>query len=172
MNALLDPSPYVWLDIAVVAIMALSALLGLVRGLTREVLSLAVWLCALLVGWAFHKEVAVLLETEIDHPAIRLGAAFAILVLAVLLVGGIFRYLLYLLVKKTGLTGTDRVLGSLFGFARGAVLIAMFGFLGALTPLPGEDWWRGSLLIGRFQVVAERMLERMPAQVTDAIKRL
>jgi len=167
-----EATPFVWLDAAIVGIVVVSALLGLLRGLARELLSLVVWLCALVIGLTFYKEVASLLEAEIENPTVRLGAAFAILVLAVLLVGGIFRYVLSIFVRMSGLTGTDRVLGSLFGLARGAVLIAMFGFLGALTPLPGEDWWRGSLLIGRFQVFAERMLERMPPQMTDALKRL
>lgn len=162
----------VWVDYAIIGIIALSAIVGLVRGLLREVLSFVIWLGALFIAWTFYKELAAELARWIASPEARAGAAFLILVFAVLILGAIFGYLLSVLVDKTGLTGTDRVLGSAFGAARGAILVAMLVFLAALTPLPDDDWWQGSFLVGRFQVLAERILDRIPPVAVDKLKEL
>lgn len=161
-----------WIDYAIIAIVVVSATIGLARGLIRELFSLVVWACALMVAWYFYPQVQGHLEPWIPVDAIRLAAAFLILVFAVLLVGTPLGYLLTRLVEKTGLTGTDRMLGGLFGAARGALLIAMAVFLGALTPLPEATWWQGSGLIGRFQVLGTRVLDAVPAEVADRIKQL
>jgi len=145
---------------------------GLARGLLREVLSFVIWLGALLIAWAFHKELAAELARWLENPPIRLGTAFLILTFLVLTLGSIFGYLLSLLVHRTGLTGTDRVLGMVFGAARGAILVAMVVFLGALSPLPDDDWWQRSSFIGRFQVLAERILEWIPPSAMDRLKSL
>ena len=63
-------------------------------------------------------------------------------------------------------------MGVVFGAARGVVLVAMLVFLGALTPLPEDDWWRGSVLIGRFQSLAELILEQIPPEAMDKLKNL
>jgi len=162
----------VWADYAIIGIIALSALIGLLRGLLREVFSFVVWLGALLIAWAFYKQLAPELSQWITTPSFRLGAAFLILVVVVLIPGAIFGYLLSTLVDKTGLTGTDRVLGVVFGISRGAILVAMLVFLGALTPLPQNDWWQSSSLIGRFQVLAERILDQVPSRAQDWLKSL
>jgi len=76
------------------------------------------------------------------------------------------------LLKKKGLTGIDRILGGVFGAARGVILVAMVAFVGSLIPLPEDGWWRQSPLIGHFRILAERILEHTPVQVTDWLKDL
>lgn len=159
-----------WVDLAIIGIIALSALVGFTRGLLREVLSFVVWLGAVFISWTYFKDLAVELTPWISSPSVRLGAAFLILVFAMLVLGAILGHLLSLVVDKTGLTGTDRVLGVVFGTARGAILVAMLVFLGALTPLPEDDWWQESAFIGRFQVLAERILEQLPPEAMDKLK--
>ena len=80
----------------------------------------------------------------------------------VLILGAIFGQLLTTLIDKTGLTGTDRLLGILFGAARGAVLVAVLVYLAALTPMPEDPWWKESQLIGHFQTLADRLLDADP----------
>lgn len=161
-----------WVDLAIIGIIALSALVGFTRGLLREVLSFVIWLGAVFVAWMFHKELAAELARWIESPTVRLGAAFLILVFGILILGAVFGHLLSLLVDKTGLTGTDRVLGVVFGAARGAVLVAMLVFLGALTPLPEDDWWQDSFFIGRFQALADVILDQVPPEAMEKLKRL
>ncbi|WP_089725280.1 CvpA family protein [Candidatus Thiosymbion oneisti] len=178
-----------WVDYTIIGVIALSALIGFVRGFVREVLSFVIWFVALFVAWTFHKELAGVLArwiasaslqeelTEelarwITSPNFQIIVAFLILVLGVLVLGAILGYLLSVLLKKKGFTGIDRVLGSLFGAARGVILAAMLVFLGSLTSWPEDAWWRQSSLIGHFQVLAERILEQIPVQVTDRLKDL
>ena len=160
-----------WIDIAIVAVILLSALIGLARGLIREVLSLAVWLGALGVAYLYHKPVAQALTEQIAQPNVRLGVAFVGLVLVVLILGSILGWLLTALIDKTGLSGVDRLLGLCFGAARGGVVVAMAVFLAALTPLADETWWQESKGIAEAQLAANWLLSLVPPEIQAQLKR-
>jgi membrane protein required for colicin V production len=162
----------IWVDYVIIAIIALSALIGLARGLIREVISLAVWAAALVAAWFFYEPVAMQLTPWISTPSVRIGVAVLIIVFGVLIAGAIIGYLLATLVDKTGLTGTDRLLGVVFGAARGAVLVALVVFLASLTPLTEDPWWDESQLLDQFKILADWMLEQVPPDVADRIKAL
>jgi len=161
-----------WVDIAIVAIILVSALIGLARGLIREVLSLAVWVAALGVAYLYHKGVADALTAQIAQPNVRAGVAFVGLVLIVLILGSIIGALLTALIDKTGLTGLDRLLGLIFGAGRGGVVVAMAVFLAALTPLPEELWWQESAVIVQFQQAADWLLGLVPSDIQEQLKRV
>jgi membrane protein required for colicin V production len=160
----------IWVDYVIIGIIALSALIGLARGLIREVISLAVWIVAAAVAWFFYQPVSVQLEPWIATPSLRIGAAVLLLVIGVLVLGAIIAWLLTTLVDKTGLSGTDRLLGVVFGAARGAVLVALLVFLASLTPVTQDPWWQQSDLLGHFQILADWMLAQVPPEVTERIK--
>lgn len=160
----------VWADYVILGIVALSALIGLIRGLIREALSLGAWVAALLVAWLYHRQVADALVPWISTPSIRIAVAFVVLILVVLVLGALVGFLLSKLVEKTGLTGTDRLLGLVFGLVRGALLAAVLVYLAALTPLAEDPWWRQSMLIGRFQVLAEQVLAMIPPDIVERFK--
>jgi membrane protein required for colicin V production len=160
----------IWVDYVIIGIIALSAIIGLARGLIREVLALAVWIVAAFAAWMFYVPVAAQLEPWIATPSIRMAAAVVILVLGVLVIGAIVAYLLSVLVDKTGLTGTDRLLGMVFGAGRGAVLVALLVFLATLTPVAEDSWWSQSRLLPRFQLLADLMLDMIPPDVTERIR--
>lgn len=160
----------IWVDYVIIGIIALSALIGFARGLVREVISLAVWVAALLAAWLFYEPLAAQLTPWISTPSLRIAAAVLMLVFGVLIVGALIGYLLSLLVDKTGLTGTDRLLGIVFGAARGAVLVALLVFLASLTPLTQDPWWSESQLLDQFKVLADWMLAQVPPELTERIK--
>lgn len=162
----------IWVDYVIIAVIALSAVIGLARGLIREVLSLVIWVAAGAVAWVFHRPLADQLTPWLSTPSVRVGVAFVILVFVVLILGAIFGQLLTTLIDKTGLTGTDRLLGILFGAARGAVLVALIVYLAALTPMLEDPWWRESQLIGHFQTLADRLLDLIPPEIQAKIKSL
>jgi len=110
-------------DAVLVGILLLSVVLGIVRGLVREVCSLVVWVLATLVAYLFGYKLAILLTHWIHEPTMRLTVAMAILFVLTLLVGALLVYVMSELVKKTGLTTADRLLGIFFGLARGVVII-------------------------------------------------
>jgi len=156
----------IWVDYVIIGILGLSAMISLVRGFMREALSLAAWVLAFWVSWTFFRELAVQLDW-FSVPSVRLGAAFAILFVATLMVGALVNFLMGQLVDKTGLSGTDRLIGVFFGAARGAVLVAMLVLLAGLTPFPNDPWWGDSQLIEYFQELAIWLKELLPPDIGE-----
>ena len=161
-----------WVDFSIVAIVTLSASVGLARGIVRELLSLGVWIAALLVAWLLHREVADLLVAQIAQPSVRIAVAFIGLVLVTLLLGAILGAVLTAFVAKTGLGRADHLLGLVFGTGRGVLIVAMVAFLAALTPLPDDPWWQESRLIGQAQEIAQWILDRVPADIQARMKQI
>ncbi len=140
-----------WADWILVAIVLISALISLKRGFIKEVLSLVIWLFAIVLSIMFHEQMAVIMQPYIDSPSLRkLVALFSLFVLC-LVVGGFFNFLLSQLVHWTGLTGTDRLLGMVFGALRGVVLVVLLMMIRTVLPLDQEQWWQESILIPHFQ---------------------
>ena len=161
-----------WVDYIILGTIALSALVGVARGLIREVLSLGTWVAALAIAWFFHQELADLLSGQLAHPLVRKGAAFIALVLLVLIAGAILGTVLTALIDTVGLTGVDRLLGMAFGGARGVVLVAMAVYLAALTPAPSDPVWSASTLISDFESIGQWLLSLTPPELEDRLKQI
>ncbi|MBL4609552.1 CvpA family protein [Halopseudomonas sp.] len=144
-----------WIDWAIIAIIAVSALISLARGFVKEALSLLTWVVAGLVAWLFGGALAGHLSPFIETPSIRVIVACSILFILTLVLGGLINYLIGQLVRVTGLSGTDRFLGMIFGAARGALLIVVAVGLLSLAPVEADTWWRQSELIPHFLLVAD-----------------
>jgi membrane protein required for colicin V production len=154
----------IWVDYVILGIIGLSSLVSLLRGFMREAFSLAAWILAFWISWTFFRDLSVHL-VWFTVPSVRLGAAFAILFLVTLILGALVNYLVGQLVDKTGLTGTDRMVGVFFGAARGAVLVAIIVLLAGLTPLPNDPWWQESQLIVYFQDLALWLKDLLPPDI-------
>src|SRR5699024_8046536 len=113
----------VWIDYFILAVIVLSILLSLIRGFVREAVSLGTWLAAFGLALTFAGPLSRWF-TAIDSDALRIILAFALLFVAVLIVGAVLNHVISALVDKTGLSGTDRLIGAVFGFGRGLVLVA------------------------------------------------
>jgi membrane protein required for colicin V production len=152
-----------WADYAIAGVIAVSVLIGLWRGLVAEVLSLAILIGSIWVAWAFGPQVAGYFDHSIHTPELRLVAGYGICLVAVLVVGALITALFRRLVAGAGLSGPDRMLGVLFGFARGVLLVALMVFLLGFTAVTQEPWWRRSLLLPQFQGVAIAVGHYLPA---------
>ena len=144
-----------WADWAILAIITLSGLISLKRGFIKEALSLLIWVLAFIIARMFSANMAPLLIDYIDVVTVRYAAAFAMLFAATLIVGALLNYLIGTLVRMTGLSGTDRMLGVIFGLARGAMLIVVAIALVKHTPLTEALWWYESALIPEFLMLEE-----------------
>lgn len=159
----------IWVDYAIVGIIGISALISLWRGFIKEVLSLAAWVAAFIVARTFTDGMASLLEPHVGVPSARMVLAFGILFVLTLLAGGIINFAIGKLVSSTGLSGTDKLLGILFGVARGVLVVSILVLVAGLTPVPKDPWWRESVLLGHFQSVALWIRGFLPAEFASRI---
>jgi membrane protein required for colicin V production len=154
-------------DWVILAILGLSILIGLWRGLVAELLSLVIWIAAFWVAASFGPAVAARLEHVISLPIARIGLGYALCFIAVLIVGALVRFATRRLIWSTGLSGIDRLCGMLFGFVRGALLVTVLVFLVGLTLFTRESWWQQSALLPQFQGLAAWLGQNIPASVRD-----
>ncbi|MES9940992.1 MAG: CvpA family protein [Candidatus Thiodiazotropha sp. 6PLUC2] len=154
-----------WIDILIIAIIALSAVISLIRGFMQEALSLATWIAAFTLAWLFFRTLSVELIPWIDVPSIRLGVSFGLILIGVLIIGAVINHFMKVLVDTTGLSGTDRLIGIFFGVARGAVIVAILVLLAGLTPFPNDPWWHESRLIPYFQEMALWLKSYLPSDI-------
>lgn len=152
-----------WFDYAIAGVLALSVLIGLWRGFIGEVLALACWVLAFWVAWMFGPLLAERFSA-ISVPSVRVMLAYGLCFVAVLMAGALVSFLLRKLVSGSGLSGTDRLLGMVFGLVRGLALVVLVVFvLGAL--FRHDPWWRESRLLPTFQVGADWLVAHLPAEV-------
>ena len=133
-----------WLDWTLLAVLAASVVVGLMRGFVFECLSLAGWV----VAWFAAQWVAPLLAPHLPVGAagssLRLGVSFAAAFAAALIVWSLLARLVRLLIHATPLSVADRLLGGGFGALRGAVLLLAVATVVALTPASQSAGWRAS----------------------------
>jgi len=142
-------------DWLVIVVLSLSTALSLWRGFAREALSLAGWVAAFVIANLFVDEMASLLAQWIVNIAGRYVASYAILFVGTLIVAGVMVKLVGQVVKVTGLTVLDRVLGTVFGFTRGVILILVVVFVLRQLAPPGDlQWLHQSQLMPHLDMLA------------------
>ncbi len=156
-------------DGLILAVLAISLVIGLVRGFVAEAVALLTWVMAVLGALHFGPMVAEWFAFEIALPSARLILAYASVFFALLFGGALIGWLLRRLVHSSGLSGTDRILGLVFGLARGIAIAALAVFLAGFTPLARDPWWRESRLIPPLERVARWMGGFLPPGVAAAL---
>jgi membrane protein required for colicin V production len=148
-----------WVDWSLLAVLVLSALLGLWRGLVYEVISVAGWVVAFVLAQAYAVDAAGWLPIDGLAPPLQLAVGFAVVFMAAAFAGGLVAWVVKKLVESVGLRPVDRVLGAGFGVARGAVMLLGLAVVVSMTPLQQQDAWQASPVAG---VVAGTLHEVKP----------
>ncbi len=141
-----------WIDYTILGIIFFSSLISVSRGFVREALSLLIWFGAFFIARSFYPLLA--LHLHFQDETIRNAASIAILFVSTLVVGAAVNNVMGHLVSRTGLSGTDRVLGIVFGAVRGILIVsAIVFFLDAFTQFSDSSVWRQSELIPQLGIV-------------------
>lgn len=154
-------------DYIVLIVLGVSALLGLIRGLIKEVLSLFAFVVAVGAAVWWGGSIAAMLSSYIANDFLRAAAAYGGVFVVVLLLVGLLNVTLTGLIARTGLTPADHGLGAVFGLARGALIIFVLVGLAGYTELPQEKWWVEARLSGAVVSAMQQSRAFLPAAVTS-----
>ena len=143
-----------WIDASILIVTLLSCVFGLWRGLVREIFSLVTWIFALLVARRYSEVLANLLFNSFDNLTMRYVAAFALIFIIVMMLGTFLNFLLSKLLVFTGLKFVDRLMGGVFGVARG-VIISFIGLFVSSFFFSQAQIWQESKLIPYGQTMIE-----------------
>ncbi len=152
----------VWIDILLLLILAVSALVGWIRGLVTEVLSILSWVVASVCSLLFAASVAMQLDTWIPQPALAYALSFFVIFIVVLMLASLVKVLVKKLIHKTLLKVPDRVFGLGFGTLRGGILIIVMVMIGSLTPLSQNKTWQSSVFIPQVLLVVNWLESYFP----------
>jgi membrane protein required for colicin V production len=155
------------LDLVLLGVLLLSAIVGIWRGLTFEVLSLIGWVVAYIAAQALNPVVVPMLPIGTPGSALNHGAAFAITFILVLVIWSLLARLVRALIHATPLSGLDRFLGALFGVLRGAVLLLAVATLILLTPMKNSSSWQQSQLAQALTIALRGLKPLLPADLAQ-----
>lgn len=151
-------------DYIVIAVIIISTLISILRGFFRELISLIVWVVGFVVALRFYTDLSVVLESYITNDTARLIISYLALFLPVIILGVLLNHLLSLMITRAKL---DRLLGTVFGFARGVLLVSVILLLISTTSFVEETWWQSSVLIPYFQTIMDWLHVFLPQKITN-----
>lgn len=161
----MDASSLNWVDWALLAVLALSVVIGLLRGLVFELMSLAGWFVAYMAAIWYAPQLAAWLPVGAPGSALNHSAALVVGFLAALILWGLLARLVRLLIKATPLTLPDRLLGALFGFVRGLLLLVIVATVVTLTPAAQSPLWQSSSGAQWLGVVVQGLKPLLPQEL-------
>lgn len=160
----------IWVDYAIVVLIAIYILFGMVRGGRKEILCLISWLLAMAVSWNFASDLSRLLPALLRHTPTRLAVAFG----AMLVITRLFTSFIFFLISQRSNTNKlsfwEHLSGMLVGIFRGAVIVTIIILMSGLTTLPKDSWWRESQLIPPFEFSIIWLKDHMPTGMAEYIR--
>lgn len=157
-------------DYVVLTIIGLSIVLSVMRGLLREVLAIMGWVAAFYVAKTYTNQILPLMPADIPTESLRILAAFLVLFLATLLVASLLAIALSAIFKKIGLGWLNRLLGAVFGLARGLLIVCVLVFLAGLTNIPKDTRWRNAMFSAPIEALVISMLPWLPISIAKHVK--
>lgn len=149
-------------DIAIAVVVIISIGVGFVRGLVKEAMSIASLLAAVWTAFHFGAAAGTLSESWLSSSHLQLWFGRILLFIVVLMLGGLLSWAVAKLVRLSVLSGTDRVLGMIFGLGRGAVLVALVVIGGQYVDFDDRRWWQDSVLMPYAEFVADWLRVMVP----------
>ena len=156
-------------DLIVIGIVGLSTVFAFWRGLIRVVMSLVALVAAVLAAIQFSPSVANMLPVLSDNATTRYLAAFALIFIVVALIGSLLGWVLSRAIRAIGLGFVDRLLGAVFGVARGVLIVVIAVLLAGLTTLPRQEWWQNALFAPPLVIAALSLRPWLPQALAQRL---
>lgn len=157
-------------DVVVIVVIVLSALIGLWRGVIREVFALAAWIASIVCMFLFGDKLGTLLPIAQDTPWLRSLAGYALVFVGMFVALSVAGFLFSKVVNAIGLSFVDRALGMMFGVLRGALIVVLLVFVAGATNLPQLSWWRDSVSAKPLATFAAVLRGKLPDDLAKRIK--
>lgn len=154
-------------DYIILLVIAASGLLGFIRGLIKEFMSLVAYLAAFFAALWWGPGAALWLEDLLANSLLRSAVAYVVVFILSLLGVGLLNKLLSTLIERTGLSPADHGLGLVFGLARGLLIIVVLVIVAGYTQLPSEPWWQESSLAKQAIEAVLAIKAALPADVAS-----
>jgi membrane protein required for colicin V production len=158
----------VWVDAVVLAALVLSLGLGIFRGLVREILSLSSWIISIWLAYVYGDDLAIVVVPWVESERLSGLIGYVVVFVTVLVLLSLVGALLLKLFRIAGLSGTSRLLGGLFGFLRGLVIVTVLLFSAEWTPATSQAWFRDSQIVPYFDVPLTWFKSRVVDQLNTA----
>jgi len=143
------------IDILIAIAIVVSVIVGFVRGFFKEAISVAALVCAIWAALYFGPAIGTISDSWFSSEKLQMWFGRGLVFIVVLTFGGLLGWGVSKLVRLSVLSGMDRMLGSLFGAARGVLFVALFIIGGQFAGFDNDEWWLKSRLISQFEVVAD-----------------
>lgn len=154
-------------DIGIIVLLTLPAIIGVIYGFLNIVFSIVAWALASVIAVKFGAYFAPMLAGLTETVLLQKILAFiAVFIVSLMILTGI-AFLIMKLLGRTGLTGADRILGLFLGFGLGGFIVAVIIFLAGFTAMPKEQWWRESVMVEPFQLVAAWAHQFLPEDIAE-----
>lgn len=134
-------------DYIILAIVIVSAVMGLVRGLLREAIAVITWFLAIVLAWSFGPSLEPHLGGILVGSPLRIWAARAIIFVGILLLGGAISVIISHYVRVSMFAGMDKFLGFVFGIMRGIVIVGAFTIAVQALRMDEDASWKRSKLM-------------------------
>ena len=157
-------------DYVVTVLVLASVALGVWRGVVGEIIALVAWVLAFFTAKCWGAEVARAFFTSISDPAMRMVAAWVAVFVGVLVLMTLLRLAVQSLLKALGLSLSDRLLGIVFGTARGMLIVLALVAVGGMTSLPKEKWWNEAYFSAPLETAVLAGKPWLPPDVSKRIR--
>jgi membrane protein required for colicin V production len=156
-------------DYAVIAVILLSAGLGIWRGFVYEIFALGAWITGIVCAVVFGQKVATWFTFNVEE-WLKIVAAYVLVFIAVFIVVSVTGFIFTKIIRAVGLSPVDRGLGAMFGVVRGVLIVTVVVFIASFSSLKQSDWWQQSASARPFEVMAGILRYRLPDSVTRHFK--
>ena len=156
-------------DIIILAVMGISLVFGLFRGLLRELLSLVSWVLAFWIAYRYSSNVAQIIDKALQNPTLSQAVSAVLVFIVVLVTLMVAAGLISRIFKATGLAGLDRILGGLFGLGRAVVILFAALLLAGHAGAVERDWYNASAMIPMFERALDWMAAYFPPGTLEGL---